>query len=240
MEKKRTKMMMVCFFYTDDDDSKDLAVIEDEAVGAPEENQGEPKKKVKIVNFVRKTAQVPALMQVKANENSSTRKETKKSSDKGKSMKQNALIKRPPRTRQKPKDITSKSVEHSFKSGSQRTAHRSLHSTAFKSIAAGSFILEASVPEDYLPIPPPIVLPKKVRREKSIFENDESYEESMRGIMIDETKQKQAIIEEAGTEGEGKSTKEKKKTKIRPEATAEEERKKLTGIEEVGLNNKGK
>ena len=45
VEKRRVMMMMVKYIYADDDDSKDLAVIQDQAIGAPQENQEEPKKK---------------------------------------------------------------------------------------------------------------------------------------------------------------------------------------------------
>ena len=214
-------------------------MIQDQAVGEPKEDQGEPKKKVKIVNFVRKTAQVPALEQVKPNENSSTRRETKKSSEKQKRMNKSALIKRPPRIRQERNDITSKSAEHSLKSRSERTAQRSVHSTAFKSIVAGSFTLEASVPDDVHPLPPPVALTKKPRRERSIFEDERSSSESKKKTMIDEMGPRQAIIEEAPRVEQGKSTKEKKVSKIIPEKIKEGEKKKLSGIEEVELNNTG-
>ena len=215
-------------------------MIEDEAIGATKENQGEPKKKVTIVNYVRKTAQVSALQQAKPNENSSTRKETKKSSEKQKRMNKSALIKRPPSIRQERHDITSKSAEHSMKSRSERTAQRSVHSTAFKSVVTGSFTLEASVPDDVHPLPQPVVLTKKLRRERSIFEDEGSSSESKKKTMIDEIRPRQAIIEEAPRVDEGKSTKENKVSKIIPEKIKEGERKKLTSIEEVKLNNIGR
>ena len=233
-------MMMVYFLYTDDDDSKDLAVIQDEAVGAPEVNEGEPKKKVKIVNFVRKTAQVSVPQQEKPNDLSSTRKETKKSSVKQKRMNKSELIKRPPRIRLERNEITSKSLEHSLKSRSERTAQRSVNSVAFKSVVAGSFTLEASVREDVHPLPPPVVPTKKLRRERSIFEDEKSSEESKKETMIDEIRARQAIVKEAPKVDQGKITEDKKTTKIRPEAMKEGERKKLTDIEEVCLNNSGK
>ena len=215
-------------------------MIEDQAVGEPKEDQGLPKKKVKIVNFVRKTAQVSALLQVKPNENSSTRKETKKSSEKQKRTNKSELIKRPPRIRQERNDITSKSAEHSLKSRSERTVQRSVHSTAFKSIVAGSFTLEASVPDDFHPLPPPVALTKKPRRERSMFEDEGSSEESKKKSIIDKVRPRQAIVEEAPKASQGKTTKEKKVSKIVPEKSKEGEGKKLTGIEEVELNNIGR
>ena len=208
-------------------------MIKDQAVGVPKEGLEEPKKKVKIVNFVRKTAQVSVPQREKANDNSSTRKETKKSSEKGTRKNKSVLIKRPPNRRQERNDITSKSAEHSFKSQSHRTEHRSLHSTAYKSIAAGSFTLEPSVPEEVKPLNPPVVLTKKPRREKSIFENDESYEESMRRAMIDEIGPRERIIEEESKQDDGKSTRQKKTSKINPEEMEAIEERKITDTQGV-------
>ena len=233
-------MMMVRFINPDDDDSKDLAVIEDQALGAPEENRAESKKKVTIINFVRKRAQVSVVPPQKPNENSSTRKESKKSSEKKKRQNKSELIKRPPKMRQERNEITSKSAEHSFKSRSEKTVHRSVHSTAFKSVAAGSFTLEPSVQQEFHPLPPPLLPTKKARRQYSIFEDKESDEESMKGMIIDQIRPNRAIAEEREEEDEGKSIKEKKKTSIKPEEIAQGGRKKLADIEEVHLNNTGK
>ena len=215
-------------------------MIEDQAVGAPQDIQEEPKKKVTIVNFVRKRAQAPAPPQEKPNENSSTRKETRKSSVKMRRDNTTELMKRPPRKIHERNEMTSKSAEHSYKSRSDRTVQKSVHSTAFKSVAAGSFTLDASVPEDFLaPLPPP-VLKKKPRREKSIFEDQESYEESMKGVMIDETRPIQAIVEEPKEVDQANNTKDKRTPRVKPQEKAGGERKKLTDIEEVYLDNTGK
>ena len=231
---------MVKYIYADDDDSKDLAVIQDQAIGAPQENQEEPKKRVTIVNVVRKTAQVSFLPPQKPNENSSTRKETKKSSDKGKRKNKSVLIKRPPRIVKGRNEVTSKSAEHSFKPPSDHTAQKSAHSTAFKSIPTGSFTLEPSIREEVQPLPRPVVLTNKPRRERFTFEDEESYDESMGGIMIDQTRPRQSIVQEEESRVEEENSKEKKKTKGGQEEKGEGKRKKLTDIEEVSLYNIGK
>ena len=239
VERKKKTMMMVFYLYLDDDDSKDLAVIENQATGAPQKNKDESNKKVTIINFVRKTAQVSMLESQKPNENSSTRKETKKSSQGPPRKNKSALIKRPPTIRQERNDITSKSAEHSFKSRTERTVQRSVHSTAFKSIATGSFTLEESVPEDLHPLPPPVLLTKKPRRERSIFEDEASSQESKKETIMGEIRPREAIEEESTKIDERKSTKEKRTTKIRLETMKEGGRKKLTDIEEVLSNNIG-